>query len=326
MIRPSAPGSGTADRPPGIIDTLQAGFNTLNRSIWLLAIPIAIDLLLWLGPRLSVGMLVEQWLVTAAAPPGIDDGLARSFEEQRRSLLELVRQSEAVRSFNLISLVAIPVLGIPSFRGGAPGIGPAIGVASIPTTLVAALAILLLGLALSALFYGLLGQAVREGRAHPMTYARDFGRLYLWFLVLTALLLVVVLVVGLPLLGLLGTLRLGAPAVVAVLAPLLLGIALWVYFYVFFTTDALFVARVPPGKAIQHSIMVVRYNFWSTLGFIALIMVISAGFPILWFEVDRGFGTPGVAIAVVGHIYISTGLAAASMTYYKERFQRLRSS
>ena len=111
-----------------------------------------------------------------------------------------------------------------------------------------------------------------------------------------------------------------------VLTPILLGVILWLYVYLFFTTDALFVSKVPPRVAIQRSIAIVRYNFWSTLGFIALRMIISAGFLVLWVELARGLGTAGVALAILGHIYISTGLAAASMTYYKERYQRLRSS
>jgi hypothetical protein len=132
--------------------------------------------------------------------------------------------------------------------------------------------------------------------------------------------------VGAPLLAAVGAAALSAPVLASVLAPIALSIVLWIYFYLFFTTDALFVSRVPPQVAIQHSIAVVRYNFWSTMGFIALLMVISAGFWYLWLELAHSLGPPGMGLALVGHIYISTGLAAASMTYYMDRHGRLRSS
>ena len=39
---------------PGIIDTLSAGFQTVNRHLYLLLVPILLDLFYWLGPRLTV--------------------------------------------------------------------------------------------------------------------------------------------------------------------------------------------------------------------------------------------------------------------------------
>jgi hypothetical protein len=281
---------------------------------------------LWLGPQLSIGLLLERWLVAAAAPPGVDLEVARSFEEARRSALELIRQTDGLTRFNLLSLLAVPLLGIPSFRASAPLNAPLVAVGSAGSAAGLTLASLLLGLALSALFYGLLGQAVREGRVHVGAYLGDFARLYSWMLVLAGLLIAVLTLGTLPALALLGLATTSAPFVVSVLAPILLGVILWVFFYAFFTTDALFVSRVPPRVAIQHSIAVVRYNFWSSLGFIVLLIIISEGFHALWVELARGLGTPGVAVAIVGHIYISVGLTVASMTYYKERFGRLRSS
>jgi hypothetical protein len=47
---------------------------------------------------------------------------------------------------------------------------------------------------------------------------------------------------------------------------------------------------------------------------------------VLWQQIAVSLRTAGVAVSIVGHIYISAGLAAASMTYYKERFDRLRAT
>jgi hypothetical protein len=41
-----------AGAPPSVIDTLTAGYETINRRPWLILLPIALDLLFWLGPKL----------------------------------------------------------------------------------------------------------------------------------------------------------------------------------------------------------------------------------------------------------------------------------
>jgi hypothetical protein len=113
------------------------------------------------------------------------------------------------------------------------------------------------------------------------------------------------------------------PAINALLGPILIGVLLWALVYLFFTTEAMFVSRVPPLVAARQSIQVVRRNFWSTIGFILLILVIYVGLLILWKELATSLRVPGAAAAMLGHIYISSGLAAACMTYYKERFEQI---
>ncbi|MBI2912035.1 MAG: hypothetical protein HYY05_07815 [Chloroflexi bacterium] len=46
----------------GIIDTLSAGFGLVARRPWLLVVPVGVDLLLWIGPHLSVEPLVNRLL------------------------------------------------------------------------------------------------------------------------------------------------------------------------------------------------------------------------------------------------------------------------
>ncbi|MGQ9489900.1 MAG: hypothetical protein ACUVS6_04130 [Anaerolineae bacterium] len=47
----------------GIVDALAAGLNLAGRRLWLMIIPVAVDLALWLGPHLSINRLVQQLLV-----------------------------------------------------------------------------------------------------------------------------------------------------------------------------------------------------------------------------------------------------------------------
>ncbi len=50
-------------RYPGVIDALTAGLNLASRRLWLMIIPVTIDVLLWLGPRLSINKLLQRLLV-----------------------------------------------------------------------------------------------------------------------------------------------------------------------------------------------------------------------------------------------------------------------
>ena len=54
----------------GIIDTLSAGFGTINRHLWLVAVPLVLDLLLLLGPKIHAASLVNQALDDMYGPRG----------------------------------------------------------------------------------------------------------------------------------------------------------------------------------------------------------------------------------------------------------------
>ena len=43
--------------PPGVIGSLRAGFDAVSSHVVLILLPLALDVFLWLGPRLSVGNL-----------------------------------------------------------------------------------------------------------------------------------------------------------------------------------------------------------------------------------------------------------------------------
>src|SRR5258707_6583608 len=45
----------TLPPPPGVIASLQAGFNVVSNRVILIALPVLLNAFLWLGPRLSVG-------------------------------------------------------------------------------------------------------------------------------------------------------------------------------------------------------------------------------------------------------------------------------
>ena len=52
----------TIPPPPGIIGSLRAGFDAIASNVTVILMPLGLDLLLWLGPRLSMDKLAQPLL------------------------------------------------------------------------------------------------------------------------------------------------------------------------------------------------------------------------------------------------------------------------
>ena len=119
--------------------------------------------------------------------------------------------------------------------------------------------------------------------------------------------------------------RLVAPAAGAFLSALVLvggwAVVIMLAFYLFFLVDAIVMSGAGPIRAAINSARVVANNFSSTVGFIALVYLISVGLQIVWGAMSKN--PFGIAVAIVGNAYVASGLAAASMQYYQTRVSRL---
>ncbi len=286
---------------PGVIDTLSLGFSAISQQLWVLAIPVALDLYLWLAPRLSPLPLVQR--ASLYLPSG--DGI------QWQELLE---------GFNLFSLLRSAILGVPSLMAGATTASP-LGqmVIEIDDGLPLMGWVLLLfplGLLLGCLYLGLIAQKVRE-----KPYRSLLHRIWSYWLRVILLLLVFIggaILLGLPLAMGLTLVSLLSESLTPILSTLLLALLVWIWFYLFFVIDAIVISDAGPLAAIWNSINVVRRNLWSSLGLIILINVIGIGLSLVW----RALGASpwGLAFGIVGNAYVGSGLAAASLIFYRDRY------
>ena len=61
--------------PPSLIKALMAGFDAITNHLGLILFPIALDLLLWFGPHVSVMNLLKSYLDQVTIDPrGVDAG------------------------------------------------------------------------------------------------------------------------------------------------------------------------------------------------------------------------------------------------------------
>lgn len=307
----------------GVIDALGLGFELVLRSLWVLVIPVALDLFFWLGPRLSVRPLFER-LVRFWADNAADlSGLPASVEEIQQSL------SQIGASFNLFGLLATDFMGarflpLPVIKAfvladaDAPGTAvlgnPAIYTLNSAAVVVLLAAVLMAaGLLIGALYMTLVADRVRPGGVVARSLARRVLTVWFWYLclgvALVAAYVAVSLAVSLVLL------------IVAALAPLLVIGAwvagIWAFLYTWFMVYAIALGGIGPLRAFWWSVAVVRRNFNSVLFFILLNVLIMWGLSILWGWLQES--ALGSFTAIAGNAFIGSGLVAASFIFLQDR-------
>ena len=296
----------------GVIDTLSAGYAIVNRHPWVIAVPVLLDIFFWLGHHLSLAPLVQKMLVRMPVPVDVPAEMLQAYQDYRDGL------ARAGESFNLFSLLVSHFPGIPSLMSTKEGLGPTIALADPWAALGLSLLLPMAGIWLASAYYVGIGNQVRgvtdeAGQLWRRVW-RTWGRL-LGFLLMA---LGVLLLFGLPLLVLALVAAAINTAFLSIVASAVWLAALWAQFYLFFVLEAMVISDVGPIQAIRNSVAVVRFNLGSTLGLVVLIWVITLGMPLAWDALAQN--TPGTVVGIIGNAYIATGLAAASMIYYRDRF------
>jgi len=317
-------------RLPGVIDTLSTGYRTLNRHLYLLLVPIVLDVFYWLGPRLSVGPVARQIVQTleqmrTSPTLGVTTPQTTQSFETVKTMVE--NMGETVNLFSMLSSpLSIPSvlvsrdLKAPSWLGG----GMVVTVATPAQFLGAFVLLFVLGAIVGAVYLGLVAQVVRDGRGHLIAAIRRAGLYASRYIVLVVGLLMAAIMMGLPLALLIGLITLLSPLLGTLLMVVMWAGLLWLYLYAFFTIDALFVSDARPLMAILKSITVVRLSTSSAMGFLLAIVVISLGMPYVWSAL--GGSEIATLVSILGNAYIGTGLTVASMIFYRDRIRLIVSN
>jgi hypothetical protein len=311
-------------QPTGVIETLSAGYAALNRHLWVLLLPIVVDLFVWLGPHVSFSPLVDpvvtrasQWTEQAAVgPAGGLRVLGFSVE------LEAVRQSliERTSALNVLSLLARGPLALPSaaLDDGSTSNFAFVsdwraGLGLLALTLVG-------GLLLGSWFYRVLAAASAGRRDNPLAAGRGVPRDVARVLGLLGAVAGIAVLLGLPVILLVQFTGLVAPAVGIAGSLMLLAAVLFASVHLFFAIDAIFVSNVGPLAAIQRSVGVVRRNLWPSVALILLTWLILAGMTRVWDVLATSLQSPyGTVASILGNAYIASGLILAAMIFYTER-------
>ena len=303
--------------PPRLIETLALGFNLAVSAPFAVAIAAVLDIVYWLGPRLSLG---DTWLSTIRdqliATP-IDQAAAQPLLDN----IALLAQANLLTLLSAAaSLGGLWPMGLSSLFGSAPGIdslGDALTIPSAGMALLLVIALLVLGTLAGALYLVFVAARIRRETPRPeriVSWAMGaWGRI----LLLNAIVLLGLMILSVPFSLLLVVANMISPA----LGPALVAFAIVIFFllwaYGWFTVPAIVLDEINPARAYWRSWQVVRRHFWPAAGLILLCLVLSLGFGELWqWLSEEAWAVP---IAILGQAFLSTALTASMMVFYDTR-------
>ncbi len=302
--------------PPGLFSSLSAGFDVVSNHIFILILPIALDLLIWLGPR---------WRIQALMRPIIESWTTLS--QEGLFSVEMVQQAQEIWDvfigrFNLFTLVRTFPVGMPSLVTGiSPGDSP-LGV-SIDWQ-VESTAALLGGWALVTLAGWVLGGIYLRSVAHIALRSGQVGapalRSLWWTVAQSALVMlfwaILVAALAIPGVIIMMLFTLISPLLAQFVVLLLFIVAVWFLIPVYFSAHGVFVYGQHAFASIMQSLKLTRFTLPATGLFLITMFVISQGLAYLWRTPEETSWF--LVVGIVAHAFISTSLVAGSFIYYRD--------
>ncbi len=298
--------------PPGIIGSLRTGFDAIATHVTVILMPLALDLLLWLGPRLSLNRMVQpllQNVSTLAASSGLKPDDIRSAMDMYRSFFE---------AFNLLGILRTFPVGISSLMSGVMPAGtpwgaPAVWeLSSAGQFLAFTLILTLAGWILGALYFRWVAVL-----ATPETAPEDRssnGRVVLQTILYALIWSILCWMIGLPVAVLLYVLF----AINTLLGEgvlLLLGfLSMWLVVPIFFSPHGMYVRRQNALASIVGGFHMTRFTLPTSSLFVLTVFLLGVGLNFLWAVPAHDSWL--LLVGIFGHAFVTTALLASSFVYY----------
>ena len=282
----------------------------VNEQPWIVLLPVMLDLFFLFGPRVSIAPVVGQ-VVT------MPQFMQAFGAEARAPVIAFAEEA------NLLGLLSPAGLTMPT-------VVPLLGIArgsftmldSAGAVVLLALGVVLLGVFIGSVYRSILAQQAREGGLSAQRLPGESVVAWYRVIALALLLCFSAFLVILPLAFIAALASLVTGAATVLMTAIVTTLALAAQLYLFFAADAIFVSRVGPIQAIRRSAAVVHAGLWSALTLAILVTVIMVGMGQLWVML-ASHASWGLALGIVGNAYIASGLAAATMLFYRERMETL---
>lgn len=306
----------TLPPPPGVVVSLKAGFDAIASNITVILLPLALDVLLWLGPRLRVDRLFQpifNEMSRYARYSGIPAADLKTLQENSVLLLEQLQQ------YNLLSVLRTFPIGVFSLMSGAIPIQTPIGtptdiyINSVFTLLGWTILLTLVGWVVGGLFFRWVSLIVTD-TSH--LGEKRFGQAVLQTAFLSLIFFVAVIILGTPLL-LLFTLMTAISPLLAQGMLLIVGLlSMWMIVPMFFTPHGIFLRQQNVFKSLVSSLKMARFTLPTSSLFVLSVFLIAFGLNFVW-SIPSSESWMAL-IGITGHAFITTSLLAASFIYYRD--------
>ena len=295
--------------PPGAVTALVNGFNAIAGNVVVILFPAALDLFLWLGPRLKADALLAPIL---EALPTIQ---AQAPADQVQLFTQLA--AEFKNGLNLFSLIRTFPMGVFSLMStnisaktpfvsrlalDIPGWVAAFGIM---------LALTVLGWAAGSLYFRSVSRVALKLQDGP-----GIIRVLLQGVLLSVVWMLFFTLANLPVLIGMWVLTLLNSVIRTILMVALSIPVVWCLMAIFYSFYGIFTKTENAFASSRSSVRMLRYGLPPLGWFSMLIILISQGMDLLWRAAPPESWMMGVGI--LGHAFVSTSLLAASFIYYRD--------
>lgn len=308
----------TKSQKPSILQAFISGFNTTTNHIYLIILPIIVDLFIWFGPQFNLEKFLLPRIQGIDSLPGLDN-------PQFNDILSdyLANLVEIAKSLNLSVLIRTVPVGVPSLISSLSPTSNPLGtpirfeIASINSMFVYIIVFSLIGIALGSLFYQRTAQSIMKDYRKPTI--SEFLKAMLQVILLPVLLIIIFLMISTPIFLFVSILSALSPAIGQFALMSALVIVLWMIIPLYFTPHSIFLFRQNLFTSIMTSISVVRFSLPGSALFLLFAMVLSEGFNILWRIPPQDSWM--LLVGILGHAFISTAILFSSFFYLLDAAQ-----
>jgi hypothetical protein len=301
----------TLPPPPGIIGSLRMGFDAIAAHITAILLPLALDLLLWLGPRLSLNQLIQPWL------PQLQSMLASGTVISASDLKnQMDSYAQFFQKFNLLSVLRTFPIGVPSLMSGST---PTLSPLGTPVTWqidslgqLAGLFLLLTicGWVLGGLYFRWVASLVLPETSTPT------GKAVLQTVFYSLLWLAIAWIIGLPV-GLVLSILFVINPLLGEGALLILGfLSMWLIVPIFFSSFGIYLRKQNVFMSFLSGLQLTRFALPASSLFVLTMLLIGIGLNFLWqIPANDSWLT---LVGILGHAFIMTALLASSFVYFRD--------
>jgi hypothetical protein len=315
----------TLPPPPGIIGSLKAGFDAIAAHITAITFPLVLDLLLWLGPHISVNQLIQPVLAefqSFASNAGISASDVKNAMDM---------YTQFFQQFNLLGILRTFPIGVPSLMSGEMPLANPLGtpmtlqVDSLGQLLSLLFLLTICGWIFGGLYFRWIALLIVPETSTATIRAISQTILYsfLWFLLAW--------MIGVPI-GLLLYILFAINSLLGEGALLILGfLSMWLIVPVFFSSFGIYLRKQNVLMSFLSGIQLTRFALPASSLFVLTMFLIGAGLNFLWaVPANDSWLT---LVGILGHAFIMTALLASSFVYYRDTtvwlqtvFEKLRAT
>lgn len=296
--------------PPGIINSIKAGFEAIAMHITAIIFPILLNLFLWLGPRLRMDTFfnsIKNDAVTIWKSRGI------STEDIQRAL---DWYETTIPNINLFWLLRTIPIGISSLQFSQAMQTPL----GTPTVLQVD-ALNLLGWIFLLTFIGWVGgglyfRSVARLAIHDDALNIGVSRAITQTIFLSIMWAILFAMIVLPLVFVLGILLQISEFLAQILVLFFSIAAMWVIVPLYFWSHGVFLKKQNVITSMLGSLQMTRFTLPTSSMFVLTVFLLAFGLNYLWSIPPKDSWM--TLVGIFGHSFVTTALLAGSFIYYRD--------